>query len=54
MFRNRLRVLLGDDEGAQMTEYGLLVLFVALVALMAVTLFGLSLADLFDGFADWF
>lgn len=37
-----------DERGAAMTEYALLVLVVALVALLAVEALGLSVLDLFD------
>jgi pilus assembly protein Flp/PilA len=38
-----------DEKGAAMVEYGLLVAFIALVALVGVTALGVSLNDLFDG-----
>jgi len=37
-----------DDDGATMVEYGLMIALVALVALLAVTAFGISVGDLFD------
>ena len=38
-----------DDEGAGMVEYGLLVAFIALVALVGVKLLGGKLDTLFSG-----
>lgn len=37
-----------DDEGATMVEYGLIVAFIALVALAGVTIFGDKLSAFFD------
>jgi pilus assembly protein Flp/PilA len=37
-----------DDRGAGMVEYGLLVAFIALVALIGVTALGIRIDDLFD------
>ena len=38
-----------EDRGAGMTEYALLVAFIALVAVVGVTAFGTELNDFFDG-----
>lgn len=38
-----------DERGATMVEYGLLVAFVALIALVAVTQFGNRVSALFNG-----
>ena len=38
-----------DDRGASMVEYGLLVAFIAIVALVGVTALGVDLNNLFDG-----
>ena len=40
-----------EDRGATMVEYGLLVAFIALVALAGVTLLGEALNTLFGGIA---
>ena len=39
--------LLRDERGATAVEYGLLVAFIAIVIIGAVTLFGLAVNDLF-------
>ena len=39
----------GDDEGAGMVEYGLLVAFIALIALVGVKALGVKLNNLFNG-----
>ena len=38
-----------DDRGASMVEYGLLVAFIAIVALVGVTALGVELNTLFEG-----
>lgn len=43
--------LLHDDGGATMVEYGLLVAFIALVALVGVKSLGTKLNTLFSGVA---
>jgi pilus assembly protein Flp/PilA len=48
---NNLQSLLKDEEGATMVEYGLLVAFIALVALVGVTALGGSLNALFSAVA---
>jgi pilus assembly protein Flp/PilA len=40
-----------DEEGATMVEYGLLVAFIALVALVGVSALGISLDGLFGDIA---
>jgi pilus assembly protein Flp/PilA len=37
-----------EDKGAAMVEYGMLVAFIALIAVVGVTLFGTELKKLFD------
>ena len=39
----------GDDEGAGLLEYGLLVTLIAVVALAGVKVFGLNVSGLFNG-----
>ena len=41
-----------EERGATMVEYGLLVAFIAIVALVGVTALGIALDDLFQGIAD--
>jgi pilus assembly protein Flp/PilA len=43
-----LKSMIRDDEGATMVEYGLLVAFIAMVALVAVKVLGTSLSTLFN------
>jgi pilus assembly protein Flp/PilA len=38
-----------EDEGASMVEYGLLVAFIAVVALVGVTALGINVNNLFAG-----
>lgn len=40
------------DEGATMVEYGLIVAFIALVALVGVTIFGDKLSEFFNDTAE--
>jgi pilus assembly protein Flp/PilA len=42
-----LKSMIGDDEGATMVEYGLLIALIALVALVAVKTLGTNLSSLF-------
>ncbi|HEX3671185.1 MAG TPA: Flp family type IVb pilin [Candidatus Cybelea sp.] len=46
-----LTSMIRDEEGATMVEYGLLVAFIALVALAGVKLLGTGLSGLFNGIA---
>ena len=48
----QLRALLGRDDGATMVEYGLMVALIAVVALVAVTLLGGSVRDIFQSVAN--
>jgi pilus assembly protein Flp/PilA len=41
-----------DDRGAVAAEYGLLLMLIALVIIVAVTAFGFAVADLFQRGAD--
>lgn len=41
-----------QDRGATMVEYALLVAFIAVVALVGVTVFGTAIRDLFNSIAD--
>ena len=49
---NRLILMIRDEEGATMVEYGLLVALIALVALAAVTTLGVNLSTLFNNVAS--
>ena len=40
--------IVGDDSGATIVEYSLVVAFVALVAILAVTAFGINVNGLLD------
>jgi pilus assembly protein Flp/PilA len=44
---NSFKSMIRDEEGATMVEYGLVVAFIALVALTGVKLLGSSLSTLF-------
>lgn len=46
-----LTSMIRDEEGATMVEYGLLVAFIALVALVGVKALGTGLNGLFNGIA---
>ena len=46
-----LTLMIRDEEGATMVEYGILIALIALVAFSAVQLFGINLATLFGSFA---
>jgi pilus assembly protein Flp/PilA len=46
-----LTLIIRDEEGATMTEYGILIALIALVAFSGVQLFGINLGTLFHGFA---
>ena len=43
-----MRILLKSETGATLVEYGLMVAFIALVAFLAVTAFGIEVNGLFD------
>jgi pilus assembly protein Flp/PilA len=47
-----LKTMIGDEEGATMVEYGLLVALIALVAMVGVTLLGTKLSALFTSVAS--
>ena len=46
-----LTTMLRDDDGATMVEYGLMIAFIAIVALTAVKLLGTNLSTLFNNVA---
>jgi pilus assembly protein Flp/PilA len=50
---NRLdQINSGDDEGATMVEYGLIVAAIALVVVVGATVFGDALSSFFEDLAD--
>jgi pilus assembly protein Flp/PilA len=51
---HNLQSLWRDEEGATMVEYGLLVAFIAIVALVGVQLLGTNLLAIFDNVAGSF
>ncbi|HLY02242.1 MAG TPA: Flp family type IVb pilin [Candidatus Cybelea sp.] len=44
-------IMIRDEDGATMTEYGILIMLIALVAFSGVQLFGVNLLALFRTFA---
>lgn len=50
--RTMLAGHLGDDEGASIVEYALLISLIALVAVIAVTAFGTSLSTEYSDIAS--
>ena len=49
-----LRKFVGDDEGAALAEYGILVAFIAIVAITAVTFFGSKISAKFSALGTTF
>ncbi|TQM64555.1 Flp family type IVb pilin [Humibacillus xanthopallidus] len=47
----RLQTRVADDRGATMVEYALLVAFIALVALVGITILGTTLSSFFSSIA---
>ena len=47
-----VRIQLKREEGQTMAEYGLLIAFIAIVALVGITLLGTSLKDFFTSLAN--
>lgn len=48
----KLHKLLGDESGAGILEYGLLVLLIALVAVVSIQLFGNATGDIYSDIAS--
>lgn len=46
--RASVRKFAADDHGATATEYGILMAFIAVIAMAGVSLFGLALSGWFD------
>ena len=50
--QNAVRHFIADDEGAALAEYGILVAFIAIVAIVAVTFFGSKISAKFSQMAN--
>lgn len=48
------RNFLNDDDGAALAEYGILIAFIAIVAITAVTFFGSKISSKFSSLANSF
>jgi pilus assembly protein Flp/PilA len=44
--------IVGREEGQTLTEYGLLLFFIAVIAIVAVTLLGENVSTIFSSIAD--
>lgn len=51
-FGNGLRNFLKNEDGAALAEYGILVAFIAIVAITAVTFFGSQISAKFSQYAN--
>jgi pilus assembly protein Flp/PilA len=49
--KTTVRNFIADDEGAALAEYGLLIAFIAIVAIVAVTFFGSKISEKFSEYA---
>lgn len=47
-----VRSFIADEEGAALAEYGILVAFIAIVAIVAVTFFGSKISSKFSEYAN--
>jgi pilus assembly protein Flp/PilA len=47
-----IRAFLADEDGAALAEYGILVAFIAIVAIVAVTFFGSKISAKFSIYAN--
>jgi len=50
----QVRRFAADDEGAALAEYGILIAFIAIVAIVAVTFFGSKISEKFSAIASNF
>ena len=50
--RNAVRRFASNEEGAALAEYGILVAFIAVVAIVAVTFFGGKISAKFSEYAN--
>ncbi len=49
-----VRNFMADEEGAALAEYGILIAFIAIVAITAVTFFGSKISEKFSTLANSF
>ena len=49
---NQLRKFVREEEGAALAEYGILVAFIAIVAITAVTFFGSKISVKFSAYGN--
>lgn len=49
--KNAVTRFIADDEGAALAEYGILIAFIAIVAIVAVTFFGSKISAKFSSLA---
>ena len=54
MANNAIRRFMREDDGAALAEYGILVAFIAIVAITAVTFFGGKISSKFSQIANSF
>lgn len=47
-----IRKFIGNEDGAALAEYGILVAFIAIVAIVAVTFFGSKISSKFSSLAN--
>ena len=52
--KNAVRRFISDEDGAALAEYGILVAFIAIVAIVAVTFFGSKISAKFSSLASSF
>ncbi|HUQ98189.1 MAG TPA: Flp family type IVb pilin [Gemmatimonadaceae bacterium] len=52
--KNAVTGFIGNEEGAALAEYGILVAFIAIVAIVAVTFFGTKISSKFSQLANSF
>jgi pilus assembly protein Flp/PilA len=50
--RHAVRSFIAEEEGAALAEYGILVAFIAIVAIIAVTFFGSKISSKFSAYAN--
>ena len=53
-FSRRVRGFLREEEGAALAEYGVLIAFIAIVSIVAVTYFGTRISAKFSELANKF
>jgi pilus assembly protein Flp/PilA len=46
--KNAVSQFISDDQGAALAEYGILIAFIAIVAIIAVTFFGAKISNKFS------